>query len=298
MKEKKSGIVTIVGRPSAGKSTFLNTVCGGKVSIVSPVPQTTRCSIRGIFNSGSGQIVFIDTPGYHISEKKLNLKLKEITENRLKDAEVILYLADSSRLFGEEELAICRLLKPFQKRLVIAVNKTDLKEAKPGLTLLSIQKELPEVPPSNIFNISAEKNISVSSVLDALMNLLPEGSPFYPPEFYTDQDVAFRITEIIRGQAILHTREEIPHAIYVSVQDMEMKKQGKELHVRCFLNTERESQKRMIIGKGGCLIKSIKADALKELRNIFPYKVILDIQVRVDKNWRQKDKVIKSISAY
>lgn len=298
MAEKKSGIVTIIGRPSAGKSTFLNSVCGEKVSIVSAAPQTTRNSIRGIFNSEAGQIVFIDTPGYHKSEKKFNLKLQDIAKTRLSDADAVLYLLDSSRIFGEEEAEICAILKPFQDRTVAAVNKIDLKESKAGLTLLSVKKELPLIPPCNIFNISAEKNTNLTSVLEALFKLLPQGAPLYPQEFYTDQDVAFRITEIIREQAILHTREEIPHSLYVSVQDMEMKNNGKELWVRCFLNVERESQKRMVIGKGAYLIKSIKIKSMKELNKIFSYKVILDIQARVDKNWRQKDKVINFVSEY
>lgn len=296
--QKKSGVVTIIGRPSAGKSTFLNTVCGGKISIVSAAPQTTRNSIRGIYNCLEGQIVFIDTPGYHKSDKKFNLKLQEIAKKKLSDADAVLYIIDSSRLFGEEEAEICALLKPLQERLIIAVNKTDLKESKSGLTLISVQKELPLVPRENIFNISAEKKISTDLVLSALIKLIPHGVPLYPPEFYTDQDVAFRISEIIREQAIIHTREEIPHCMYVSIQDMEMKKGGKELHVRCFLNVERESQKRMIIGKGACVIKDIRIKSIKELNKIFSYKVIPYIQVRVDKNWRQKEKIISSLSQY
>ena len=291
-----SGVVTIIGRPSAGKSTFLNTASGEKVSIVSSIPQTTRNAIRGIVNTTKGQIVFIDTPGYHKSEKKLNLKLQEIAKTRLEEGDAVLYLIDISREFGEEEKNICSLLIPLQNKTVIGLNKADLKSSKTELVKKELLSLLPDIPQKRIFEISALKDEGINEILSLLIELLPEGEALYPEDIYTDQDVVFRITEIIREQAILHTREEIPHALYAGVEDAEMRKNGKELWVRAFLYVEKESQKAMLIGKGAAVIKSIRIKSMAELRKIFPYKVQLDLQVRVNKNWRQKDNIIKKIS--
>ena len=291
-----SGVVTIIGRPSAGKSTFLNTASGEKVSIVSSIPQTTRNAIRGIVNTTKGQIVFIDTPGYHKSEKKLNLKLQEIAKTRLEEGDAVLYLIDLSREFGEEEKNICSLLIPLQNKTVIGLNKADLKSSKAELVKKELLSLLPDIPQERIFEISALKDEGINEILSLLIEILPEGEALYPEDIYTDQDVIFRITEIIREQAILHTREEIPHALYAGVEDAEMRKNGKELWVRAFLYVEKESQKAMLIGKGAAVIKSIRIKSMAELRKIFPYKVQLDLQVRVNKNWRQKDNIIKKIS--
>lgn len=294
-KKIRSGVVCIIGRPSAGKSTFLNSVCGETVSIVSALPQTTRSSVRGILTAEQGQIIFIDTPGYHISEKKINRRLQLIAENRLQESEAVLYLIDAARLFGEEELAICALLKNKQDRLIVGINKTDSPAARPGQTRISLMQALPDLPQERIFELSAQEKTGLEPVLAALFALLPEGELLYPKDFYTDQPVDFRIAEIIRGQAISRLYEEIPHALYVDIQDMEMKKNGKELFVRAFLCVERESQKAMVIGKGAAMIKAIRVESQKELRKIFPYRVQLDLQVRVDKNWRQKDRVLQSV---
>jgi GTP-binding protein Era len=289
---KRTAIVAIIGRPSAGKSTFLNTACGEKVSIVSPVPQTTRNAIRGIVNGSRGQLVFIDTPGYHDSEKKLNLILKATARDRLPESDCILYLIDSARDPGAEEEAICRLLEPVAARVVVGINKTDLASSSPGMVRLFLAEHLPAVPKDRIFEISAEKDTNIDPLLIKLFDLAPEGEPLYPEEFYTDQDVDFRIAEVIREKAMLNTREEIPHAIYVEIADLEMRRNGKELWARAFLVVERESQKSMVIGKGASMIKKIREEAVRDLNQIFPYRVHLDLQVKVNKNWRQKDPIL------
>jgi len=288
----RTAMVAIIGRPSAGKSTFLNTACGEKVSIVSPVPQTTRNAIRGIVNGSQGQLIFIDTPGYHESEKKLNLLLKAITHDRLPESDCILYLVDSSRDPGTEEELICEMLAPHSSRIVIGINKTDLPEAKPGFVRIFLERKLPLVPSDRIFEISAEKDTNIDPLLLRLFDLAPAGEALYPAEFYTDQDVDFRVAEVIREKAMLNTREEIPHAVYVEIADLEMRKNGKELWVRAFLVVERESQKSMVIGKGASMIKKIRLEAVRDLNKIFPYRINLDLQVKVNKNWRQKDIVL------
>lgn len=287
----KTALVSIVGRPSAGKSTFLNTASGQQISIVSPIPQTTRNAIRGIINTAQGQLVFIDTPGIHASEKKLNLRLTKIAEDNVKESDAILYVLDSTREHGEEEKMIAGLLEPFTDKLVIAINKTESAQSDPYRSRSFIQEHLPSMMPQRIIEISAKENRNVSAVLDALFELAEEGPHLYPEEFYTDQQVDFRIAEIIRAQAISRLEQELPHALYVAVDGMKMANENL-LKVRAVLYVERESQKGIVIGKGASMIKAIRTAAEKECLSIFPYKVGIDLQVKVDKNWRQKDKVL------
>lgn len=292
MNEPKSAIVAIIGRPSVGKSTFLNAACCEKVSIVSAVPQTTRNAVRGIVNGSRGQLVFIDTPGYHNCDKKLNLKLQSIATSSLSEADIVLYILDATRLAGEEEETVASFVAPFASKTCVAINKIDSQDAKPVALRQFIAKKLPTIPPERIFEISAKKDTCIDELLIALFELAPAGEALYPAEFYTDQEVDFRIAEIIREKAILATRDEIPHAIYVEISDMEMRKNGKEMWVRAFLVVERESQKGMVIGKGASLIKTIRLTAMKELNTLFTYHIDLDLQVKVNKNWRQKDPLL------
>lgn len=291
----KAGIVTIIGRPSAGKSTFLNTASGEKVSIVSPVPQTTRNALRGIVNTSFGQLVFVDTPGYHDSEKKLNKKLKEITQEQLVTSDALLYILDATRIPGPEEILTAALVKPHIDKTIIALNKIDLPTANVSEGINFLKQVFPEISENRIFQISAEKDTNINDVLKALYQIIPQGEPLYPEEFYTDQEVDFRIAEIIREQAINRLYDEIPHAIYVDISDMEWRREGKELWVRAFLCVERESQKGMVIGKGASMIKTIRIESIKQLRKIFSYRIDLDLQVKVNKNWRQKDVVLNRV---
>ena len=244
----KSAVVAIIGRPSAGKSSFLNAVGNQKISIVSPHPQTTRNAVRGIVNTDKGQLVFIDTPGYHQSDKKLNLKLKGIAEEPLQTADLLLYVLDSTREAGSEEKLIASLLQPFSSKLVAAINKIDSDEAKPQLCKLFIAEQLPSLGAVRVFNISAKTGEGIDAVLAALYELAPEGEALYPEEYYTDQEVDFRIAEVTREQAVNRLRDELPHAVYVEIADMESRKNGRELWVRAFLVVERESQQGMVIG--------------------------------------------------
>lgn len=284
-----TGVVTIIGRPSAGKSTFLNTACQEDVSIVSPIPQTTRNAIKGIVNTSFGQLIFIDTPGYHDSEKKLNLKLRNVTENQIDGVDGVLYIIDSTRATGEEEIHTANLIKGLQDKTVIAINKTDLPASKPLPVRKFIAENLPQIPAERIFEISAEKDIGINDVLKALYDIAPEGQPIYDEELATDQDLTFRVCEVIRGEAINRLQDEIPHALYVEVADVEHRNEGKKLWIRAFLCVERDSQKGIVIGKGASKIKEIRMAAIKKLSQIYIQKIDLDLQVKVDKNWRQRD---------
>ncbi len=290
----KTAMVSIVGRPSVGKSTFLNVASGEKISIVSNIPQTTRNAIRGIINTSLGQLVFIDTPGLHLSEKKINLRLTKIAEENIKDSDSILYILDSTREHNEEEEMIVKLVEPFKEKLVIAINKIEDPKSNVQRSHAFLNCMLDNFPKERIIEISAKEDKNINEVLTALYDLAEEGPHLYPEEFYTDQEVNFRISEIIRGQAINRLKQELPHAIYVDVYDMEMKTPNL-LKVQAFIYVERESQKGIVISKGASLIKTIRVESIKECRKIFPYKVDIDLRVKVDKNWRQKDKVLNKI---
>ena len=289
---KKCGVVAILGRPSVGKSTFLNSVCDQKVSIVSEIPQTTRNSIRGIYNDERGQLIFIDTPGYHLSEKKFNSKLGTIARHALQDADAILYMVDSTRKMGKEEDAICEMLQPFAEKTILALNKIDREDSYAGMSSIFISGSLKGLSSSQIVRISAKEKTDMASVLEKLFSIVPCGDILYPEDCYTDQAPDFRIAEIIREQAIIRVREEIPHSLYVEIADMEWEKPGKILWVRAFLTVEAESQKPILIGKGASVIKEIRIESMKALRKIFDYRVHLDLKVKVNKKWRSRDKLL------
>lgn len=291
----KTAVVAIIGRPSAGKSTFLNTACQENVSIVSPIPQTTRNAIKGIVNTSFGQLIFIDTPGYHDSDKKLNLRLRSVTENQLDDIDCVLYIIDSTREPGEEELHTAALLKKLQAKTVVAINKTDASQSKPKPVALFVKENLPEIPDNRIFEMSAQKDTGINEVLKALYDISPVGDPIYDEDTYTDQDLTFRVCEVIRGEAINRLEQEIPHAVYVEVADVEHRNDGKKLWIRAFLCVERDSQKGIVIGKGASKIKEIRMAAIRKLSEIYIQKIDLDLQVKVDKNWRQRDITINRL---
>ncbi|MBP5443687.1 MAG: GTPase Era [Treponema sp.] len=290
----KTALVSIIGRPSAGKSTFLNTASGEKISIVSSIPQTTRNAIRGIVNTSLGQLVFVDTPGLHLSDKKMNLRLTKIASDQIADSDAILYMIDSTRDHGEEEELIAKLALPHADKTVIAINKTEAPGAKVDAARSFIKKLFPDFPEERIIEISALEDRNINQVLKALYDLAEEGPHLYPEEFYTDQEVEFRIAEIIRGQAINRLKQEIPHALYVSIEDIRMTGPN-HMAVCAYLCVERESQKGIVIGKKASMIKEIRVESIKECRKIFPYRVDIDLRVKVDKNWRQKDKVLDKL---
>jgi GTP-binding protein Era len=293
---KKAAFVAVVGRPSAGKSTLLNQVCGEKVAIVSAIPQTTRNATRGIVNREQAQLVFIDTPGRHKSEKKFNKKLAGISSKAVDDSDLVLYLLDATRPPESEESEIAAFLTPHQQRTIIAINKIDSGEADCGRCYRFLEETLPAIEKKRLFEISAQKNEGIEALLTELYDVAEEGEPFYDAEYYTDQEVDFRITEIIREQAIKRLRQELPHALYVEVADAQFTKENEKLFVRAFIIVERESQKGIVVGKGGTMIRDIRLASLKELHAIFDWKIDLDLRVKTGKDWRHNDKILRRLT--
>lgn len=286
----KSGFVAVVGRPSCGKSSLVNSLCGYKISIVAETPQTTRRKVRAILNDARGQIVFLDTPGMHMSEKKMNLYLKEQVFSSLEEADGVLYVCDLGRTPGIEEEFIVSVLKERGTIPVIALNKCDL-EVTRGEEYRAFLAD--KGGWSKSVAVSAETGENLPLLLDALFDSLSDGELLYPPEFYTDQTPEFRITEIIREKAINRVRQELPHALYVEISDLEEREKD-SWWIRAFIVAERESQKGILIGRGGEMIKSIRQSAQKELMKIFGRRIHLDLRVKIRQKWRRDDSLLKS----
>ncbi|HET7838342.1 MAG TPA: GTPase Era [Rectinemataceae bacterium] len=287
----KSAFVAIAGRPSAGKSTLVNALCGEKVSIVSPVPQTTRNAVRGIVNRSEGQLVLLDTPGFHISEKRLNKRLRDVAVDAFSDADIVIYLVDASRAAGSEEEALSAALASAAGRMVAVINKIDSPSANVAGARAFVAAHFPEAP---LVEISALRLQGLDALLAALYSRAAEGPAWYPEEYYTDQEPAFRIGEIIREKIMLHTRDELPHAVYVSYEDSRRSGDG-ALHASYDLVVERDSQKGILIGKGGSMIKRIREEAEADLAGIFDYAVILKLSVRVDPDWKKDEKRLRDL---
>jgi GTP-binding protein Era len=281
----------------------LNRLCGEKTAIVSAVPQTTRNAIRGIVNREQGQLVFVDTPGRHNSPKKFNIKLSEVSGRALSNTDLVLYVLDASRAAGPEEEAIAQLLVPLMDKTAVAVNKIDLKKTDAAACASAFdfaRQRLPAIPENRLFSISARSGEGIDALLAALYDLAPEGDILYGEDYYTDQEPDFRISEIIREQAINRLRQELPHSLYVEIADSEFKDGGdpakSKLKVRAFIIVERESQKGIVVGKGGEMIKAIRLAALKELKQIFDWKIELDLRVKTGKDWRHNDLTLRRIT--
>lgn len=295
----KAAFAAIIGRPSVGKSTLLNALCGHKVSIVAPSPQTTRNAIRGILSSPEGQIVFLDTPGFHNSEKKMNRYLRDTALHSIQEIDLILYVIDLSRPPGREERELMKILAPRAKDTIVALNKADLGRRKADELEALLGEELEA---AKVLRVSAASGEGLDELKTILYNQAEEGEPYYPEEYYTDQDPSFRASEIIREQAINRVGKELPHAIYVEIADMEERSvitaDGEErfkLWIRAFLMVERESQKGILVGKKGTRIAEIKKESRKILQEIFPQRIELDLRVKVNPKWRSKDPLLKNL---
>ena len=287
----KSATVSVIGRPSAGKSTLVNTITGMKVSITSPVPQTTRNKIRGIYTDSRGQLIFTDTPGYHVSDKALNKRLQEATVSALSDSDLILYVLDPTRAQGREEEAIASLACRASAPVIAVINKKDIaseKEVRDAETFL--KRNFPGIEP---LKASASLDEGVDEILIELFRSAPEGELLYPEEAYTDQDLEFRVSEIIREKAMDTLRDELPHVIYVLIEDLEYSEETKKVWIRAVINVEREGQKGFIVGKGGENIKRIRKESFKEIKKIFPgSRLELDIRVKSDPKWRTNSRTL------
>lgn len=290
----KCATVAVIGRSSVGKSTLVNTICESKVSITSPTPQTTRNAIRGIYTDSRGQLIFTDTPGYHMSEKNFNKRMQDIAVSSLEECDEVLYLLDGKRSAKAEEDTISYMLSGLSIPVVCCINKQDVcsaKEIEDMKRYLSVN-----MPNRPVLVCSATEDTGIDELLIELFKNSPEGCLLYDENVRTDQNLEFRISEIIREKAMNSVRDEIPHSIFVELSDLEYNQTEQKVWIRAFITVERDSQKGIIIGKGGENIKKIRVAFFKEIKRIFPGSQLeIDLRVKVNPKWKSNENILHSV---
>lgn len=290
-KDFKSGFVAIVGAPNVGKSTLLNRMLGQKISITSKKPQTTRNRILGVLDRPRAQFVFLDTPGVHRASKPLNVRIVDVALSALADVDLILVMADVTAPNTDAEQYMVKKLKARKTPAILALNKIDRVPKERLLEQMdawSRQFSFKEIVP-----ISALHGQQVENLVAAMEAVLPGGPPMYPPGSLTDMPERFIAAEMIREKAFRMTGEEIPYSVAVTVDEFKEEKEGKLIRVLATIHVERESQKGMVIGKGGHKLKEIGQSARKEIERMVGTKVFLKLFVRVQKNWSKDTKALR-----
>lgn len=280
--KKKSGMVVLIGRSNAGKSTLLNALVGTKVAITSPKPQTTRHTIQGVVNAPEGQIVFVDTPGVFTRvPDQLTQKLNEAVEESLHGIDAVVYVADATRHIGEEEQKIHRMVSALTQPKILVLNKMDVKRDYID-EYLAWRDEF-----AAVIEISALQNKNVGAIAKALFEVLPEGEPLYPEGTFTDRDAKFRLEELIREKVFLALHQEVPYTTAVDVEEHEVRPNG-VLYIRATILTHSPRYRKMIIGAGAKKIKHIGMQVRKELELVTNGKVFVDLDVKVDEKWQER----------
>jgi len=293
LKTTKSGFVGIIGLPNVGKSTLLNQLLGTKVSIVSPKPQTTRFNIKGILTRDNFQIIFVDTPGIHEAKDLFNQMMVKEALSVLQDVDIILWVMDVTHRIPEEE-KILDLIKEANKPTILALNKIDLIKKQELLPIIDYFSKLYDF--KAIVPISALKNDGLDRLLDELVKLLPEGPFYYEPERVTDLPLDLLIAEIIREKIFLLTYQEVPYSSAVKVEEIREEPEKNLLYIQATIFIERDSQKGIIIGKGGKMLKKIGTLAREELEFLLGKKIYLDLWVKALKDWRERETHIRRLA--
>lgn len=282
----RSGFVALIGRPNVGKSTLLNLLVGQKVAIMSDKPQTTRNTIRGIYTRENCQLIFIDTPGIHKPRTKLGDYMVEVAQNTLSEVDLILLLVDAKEGLGPGDRWIIEQLKPVKTPVFLVINKIDLVHPNDLLPLIDQYRKLYDY--AEIVPISALKGNNAQTLINLLVKYMPEGPQYYPSDQVTDYPERFIIAEIIREKILHLTREEIPHSIAVDIESIMPREEEEGLFVSAVIYTERQSQKKIVIGKGGAMLKKVGIMARKELEALLGTRLYLDLWVKVKKDWRNR----------
>ncbi len=280
-----SGFVSVVGRPNVGKSTLVNGLVGEKVTITSDRPQTTRNTIRGVLTTDDAQLVFVDTPGLHKPRNALGTRLNSLVKGSIADADAVLFLLDATQPIGPGDRRIAERLAQTGTPVIVVVNKIDV--ATQEQTIVQLE-EAGSWDFAAYVPISALKDDGLDRVVAELKGRLAEGPFFFPPEMRTDQPDRFLAAELVREKYLSRLREELPHSVAVVVEDIETRDDGVVV-VPATVYVERESQKGIVIGKGGELAKRVGSEARVELERLFGAKVFLDLRVKVEKDWQRFD---------
>jgi len=290
----KSGFVSLIGRPNAGKSTLLNRLVGTKLAIVSDKPQTTRTRILGVRNYPDAQVVFLDTPGIHRPLHRMNVRMMDAAVDTIRDVDVLGLVIDATEPPGKGDRFVIDLIKHATAPVFLILNKIDL--MKKSRLLPIIERHSQEAKYAEIVPISAGTGDNVDRLERAILERLPEGEALYPQDYLTDQPERFFASEIVREKLLQFTRAEIPFASAVVIDRFEEATPARPLlHLYCTILVDRESQKPIVIGKGGDMVKRIGVAAREDLERFFRTRVYLDLQVKVQSAWREDDRVLNDI---
>ncbi|MBI5681752.1 MAG: GTPase Era [Deltaproteobacteria bacterium] len=292
----KSGFVSIIGSPNVGKSTLLNTILGEKIAIISSKPQTTRNKITGIKNLKDSQIIFLDTPGIHRTKKKLNLMMVKQSLSALKDVDVIIYMVEATRQIDNRERYIIDNLKTVKSPVILCINKVDLVKKDTLLPLITEFERLYKF--IEIVPISCRGSDGIDRLLNIVVSLLPEGPKYFPDDMVTDLPERFITAEIIREKIFELTKEEIPYSTAVYVEEFKEDLQKNLVTIRAAINVERNSQKGILIGKNGSMLKEIGTRARIDIEGLLGARVFLKLFVRVQEGWTEDKRTLKEFGYY
>lgn len=287
-----SGFVALVGRPNVGKSTLMNALLGEKISIVSAHAQTTRNKITGVWNGDNSQVVFLDTPGMHKPQDKLGEAIRQNTIDALDEVDLIVFLCACDDPLGAGDRYILSLLKDRKVPVLLALSKIDLIEK--DAVLKKIVQYSKIYPFAEIIPLSAKSGENLDELMKCIVKYLPEGPKYFPDDMVTDQPERNIVQEIVREKLLIRTRDEVPHAIGVFTEEFSERENGK-VYIRCTIYVERESQKRIIIGKKGSVLKEAGREAREEIQSLIGAPVFLDLWVKVAKDWKNKDYILREL---
>ena len=286
----KSGFTAVIGRPNVGKSTLINSLIGQKIAIMSDKPQTTRNRILCILTRPEAQIVFLDTPGIHKPKHKLGEYMVKAAEGTLKEVDAIFFVVDATEKMGPGEYYILERLQATAKPVILVVNKLDLIEKEQVLPIISHYTD--KYPFVGVVPISAKEETNLDALIEEVEKYLPEGPQYYPEDMVTDQPERLIVAELVREKALQLTRDEVPHAIAVDVDEMKARDNG-DTYIRATIYVERDSQKGILIGAKGSMLKEIGRLARADIEMLLGTRVFLDLWVKVKKDWRDRDSVLR-----
>ncbi len=292
MRKFKSGFVTLIGRPNVGKSTLMNHLIGQKIAITSNKPQTTRNRIQTVYTSEEGQIIFLDTPGIHKAKNKLGEYMVTVAERTLHEVDLILWLVEPTTFIGAGERHIAEQLRKTDTPVILVINKIDMVAKAEILTFIDAYKDI--APFQEIIPVSALQGENTEELLKVMFEYLEEGPCYYNEDTITDQPERQIVSELIREKALRNLNDEIPHGIAVAVERMEERSSGRLIDIDATVVCERDSHKGMIIGKQGAMLKKIGTQARQDIENLLDCKVNLKLWVKVKKDWRDSDFLIKN----
>lgn len=288
----KSGFATLIGRPNVGKSTLMNHLIGQKIAITSNKPQTTRNRIQTVYTSAKGQIVFLDTPGIHKAKNKLGEYMVQAAEQTLKEVDVVLWLVEPTDFIGKGERHIAEQLKKANVPVILIMNKIDMVDKAKIPGFLERYRELFDF--ADMIPVCALRGVNMEKVIGAIFRYLPYGPKFYDDDTITDQPQRQIVAEMIREKALRCLEEEIPHGIAVAIDRMKERPDGSMMDIDATIICEKESHKGIVIGKGGAMLRRIGSQARREIETMLEMKVNLQLWVKVKKDWRDSDFMIKN----